>query len=122
MTRDFYKLEIWNLGYYLVLDLYEMTEKFPECEINNITSQIRRASISIPLNNAEGSTRFSKKAYLQFLYYAYGSGRELEVLLLLCRDLKYIDNENFNLLFEKIDKLNKKMFKFIMKVSEGNSY
>ena len=113
--RDFYKLEIWNLGYELTLDFYKLTENFPLDEKNNLTSQIRRASSSIPLNIAEGSSRFTNKAYLQFLNYAYGSCRELEVLLLLSKDLNYIE-------IEKIDKLSKKLYKFINRVSENNIY
>ena len=88
--RNFYNLEIWNISYALVLKIYKITEKFPKEETNNITSQIKRAAISIPLNIAEGSTRFTKRAYLQFLNYSYGSSREVEVLLFLCRYLNYI--------------------------------
>jgi four helix bundle protein len=122
MARNFYNLEVWNLGYDLVLEMYRITEKFPEQEKNNITDQIRRASTSIPLNIAEGTSRYSKKAYLQFLSYALGSIRELEVLLLLSRDLKYITPEDFSFLFECIDKLSRKLFVFINKVNKEEFY
>ncbi|MBS3175387.1 four helix bundle protein [Candidatus Woesearchaeota archaeon] len=120
--RNFYNLEIWNISYALVLKIYKITEKFPKEETNNITSQIKRAAISIPLNIAEGSTRFTKRAYLQFLNYSYGSSREVEVLLLLCRDLNYITQEEFKLLFEEIDKLSKKLYKFINVVDKSTFY
>ncbi len=117
MARNFYNLEVWQLGYELTLDLYLLTDNFPEFELNNITSQIRRASVSVPLNIAEGSTRNSKKAYLQFLHYAYGSIRELEVLVRLSKDLEYISITDFTLTFEKIEKLARKLFSFIKKVN-----
>ena len=109
MVRNFYDLEVWNLGYELTLELYRLTESFPEHERGNVVSQIRRAALSIPLNIAEGSTRNSKKAYLQFLQYAYGSVRELEVLINISKDLKYINEEDFNLFYEEVDKLSKKL-------------
>ena len=114
--RNFYNLEIWYISYKLVLDFYKVTEGFPDSEINNFTSQIRRAALSIPLNIAEGSTRRTKRAYLQFLDYSYGSLKELEVLLLLSKDLKYINDPEFNLLFETVDKLSRKLFLFIDKI------
>lgn len=117
MVRNFYNLEVWNLGYELTLELYKLTENFPEHERGNVISQIRRAALSIPLNIAEGSTRNSKKAYLQFLQYAYGSARELEVLISISKDLKYITEEDFNLFYEEIDKLSKKLFVFIKKIN-----
>ena len=122
MTTNFHNLEVWQIGYELVLDFYKITEKFPESEKNNIISQIKRASVSIPLNIAEGSTRSTSRAYSQFLNYSYGSSREVEVLLLLCRDLNYITQEEFKLLFEEIDKLSKKLYKFINVVDKSTFY
>ena len=122
MARNFHNLEVFNLSYNLVLEIYKVLGKFPEAEKNNMISQIRRAALSIPLNIAEGSTRFSKRAYLQFLNYSYGSCRELEVLILLSKDLNYITNEEFNFIIEEIDKISKKLFKFINKVNEEKFY
>ena len=122
MARNFHNLEVWKLGYELALDFYKMTPELPEDEKNNITSQIRRAAVSVPLNIAEGSTRFTKKGYLQFLNYAYGSVRELEVLLLLCSGLNYINEKDFRNFYEKIDKLSKKLFVFINKVKNEEFY
>ena len=52
MTTNFHNLDVWKIGYELVLDFYNITEKFPESEKNNIISQIKRAAVSIPLNIA----------------------------------------------------------------------
>src|SRR3989344_6515113 len=106
-------LNIYKEGHAFVLEAYNITFKFPEHETNNLTSQIRRASVSIPLNIAEGSTRASKKAFLQFLNYAYGSCKELEVLFSLSKDLKYIPNDEYLFFYDRINKLSRMIFKFV---------
>lgn len=116
MARNYKNLEVWQIGYQLTLKLYKLTEKFPEHERDNLISQIRRASTSIPLNIAEGSSRFTKNAYLQFLQYAYGSLKELQVLAELSKDLDYITQEDYLMIDEEIDKLSRKLFLFIKKV------
>ena len=117
MARNFKKLEIWKLGYDLTLEFYKLTENFPEHERDNVISQIRRASSSVPLNIAEGCSRHTKNSFLQFLRYAYGSCRELEVLLMLSRDLKYINLKDYERMNEEVDKLSRKLFVFIEKVT-----
>ncbi len=116
MARNYNNLEVWQLGYELTLILYKLTESFPEHEQNNLTSQIRRAATSIPLNIAEGTSRFTKKSYLQFLQYAYGSIREVQVLIELSKDLGYIKKKSYDDVSERIDKLSRKLFVFIKKV------
>ena len=116
MVRDYRKLEVWRLSYILTIKLYKLTEKYPEHEQGNLISQIRRASTSIPLNIAEGTSRFTKKAYLQFLQYGYGSIRELQVLLELSKDLGYISRIDYEEIDEDIDKLSRKLFLFLKKV------
>ncbi|MEW6063018.1 MAG: four helix bundle protein [Nanoarchaeota archaeon] len=118
MARNFHDLEVWKLAYNLALDLYRITENFPKNEEVNLIQQIRRASVSIPLNIAEGCSRFSKRAFLQFLSYSYGSCRELEVLLMLSKDLAYVNNEEFKLLYEKLDKLSRKLFTFMTSINK----
>ena len=118
MARNFKNLEVWKLGYDLTLEFYKLTENFPEHELNNFVSQIRRASTSIPLNIAEGCSRHTKNSFLQFLRYAYGSCRELEVLLMLSKDLKYITNKDYERMYEELDKLSRKLFVFIEKVTK----
>ena len=118
MVRDYRKLEVWRLSYILTIKLYKLTEKYPEHEQGNLISQIRRASTSIPLNIAEGTSRFTKKAYLQFLQYGYGSIRELQVLLELSKDLGYISRIDYEEIDEDIDKLSRKLFLFLKKVEK----
>ena len=118
MARNYEKLEVWRLSYSLTLSMYKLIEKLPESESNNITDQIRRASTSIPLNIAEGTSRVTKNSYLQYLRYAYGSARELQVLLRLCKDLMYIDKLDYEKYYEELDKLSRKLFVFITKIEK----
>ena len=74
----------------LVLNVYEITKKFPAFESYGLTSQIRRAVVSIPSNIAEGASRRSKKEFTQFLYVAKGSLSELDTQLELAKRLGYI--------------------------------
>jgi four helix bundle protein len=85
-------LEVWNVSMQLAREAYQATEGMPKHEIYGLTSQIRRASVSIPANIAEGYGRNHRKEYIQFLGIANGSLKELETLLLLAHDLNYIDN------------------------------
>lgn len=88
------ELEAYKKGYELVKNVYEMTKTFPREEMYGVSSQIRRSSISIPSNIAEGYMRGSKE-YIQFLKVALGSCAELETQLSLCRDLGFCNEDYF---------------------------
>ena len=75
-----------------VVDVYEMTKVFPDVEKFGLTSQIRRAAVSIPSNIAEGAARNTDKEFVQFLYIALGSLAEVETQLLIAERLNYIKN------------------------------
>ena len=90
--RDFKKYDIWQLSHSLTLEVYKTTSNFPKEEVYGLTSQIRRALASVPTNISEGCGRNSDKEFNQFLNIALGSANETEYLLILSRDLKYIDN------------------------------
>lgn len=90
MPLDYRKLAIYHLAYKFVLNIYKATDKFPESENRNLSSQLRRAAVSMPLNIAEGSSRRSKKEFLNFLNYSFGSGKEIEVILELSKDLGFL--------------------------------
>ena len=116
MARNFKDLEVFRLSYDLVLDVYKIVDKI-EGE-KDFVSQVKRAVVSVPLNIAEGCSRFSKRAFLQFLSYSYGSLRELEVLFMLGMDLKFIKEEEYLEIEEKRDKVSKKLFLFMKKVEK----
>ncbi|MDD4179226.1 MAG: four helix bundle protein [Candidatus Margulisbacteria bacterium] len=99
--RTFKDLKVWQKAYSLVIDVYTHTKSFPAEERYGITSQLRRAALSIPSNISEGYGRKSMKQYIQFLRIAYGSGTELETQLMLSKDLNYLNEEIFNNIISK---------------------
>lgn len=113
MARLYKNMEIFQLSYDLALNIHRLLDKFPEKEKDNIISQMRRAVTSIPLNIAEGSVKKSNREFLNFLGYAYGSAKELDVLLSLSKDLKYITKKEYDDLFSKLDKIMAKLFGFM---------
>jgi four helix bundle protein len=93
--KGFKKLRVWKRAYDLVLTIYKHSQKFPSSELYGLTSQIRRASVSILANIAEGSERQHKKEFLQFLSVARGSLAEVETYLMLSKGLGYINEDEF---------------------------
>ena len=91
--RDYTKIEAWKLADDLTVAVYERTRSFPREEIYGLTSQLRRASYSVPANIVEGSSRESKKDYLHFLYIARGSLSETQYFIHLARRLGYLSRE-----------------------------
>ena len=108
--RDFKKYDIWHLSHQLTLEIYTITYSFPKEELYGLTSQIRRSSSSIPTNISEGCGRNSDAEFNQFLNIALGSSLETEYLLILSKDLNYINNEVFNLLESKINTIKSKIY------------
>ena len=88
--------------YNLCLDIYKLTKAFPREERYNLTSQIRRAVVSVPSNIAEGYGRKTTPEYIRSLYIAYGSNCELETQILLAGDLGYIKSEQLQKVQEAI--------------------
>ena len=91
--RDYTKIEAWKLADDLTVAVYERTRSFPNEEMYGLTSQLRRASYSVPANIVEGSSRESKKDYLHFLYIARGSLSETQYFIHLARRLGYLSPE-----------------------------
>ena len=116
MARLYKNMEIFQLSYALAIDIHKILDKFPTKEKENIVSQMRRAVTSIPLNIAEGSVKKSYKGFLTFLEYSYGSAKELDVLLSMSKDLGYISKKDYNILFNKLDKLMAKLFGFMKNI------
>lgn len=93
--KSFTDLQAWKEGHKLVLLIYNITKEFPKEEVFGLVSQMRRAVISITSNIAEGFSRTSRKEKKQFYSTALGSLTELQNQLLVCRDVVYINKENF---------------------------
>jgi four helix bundle protein len=88
-------LIVWQKAHSLTFHLYSITSTYPESERYNLTSQIRRASTSIATNIVEGHDRSSTNDFLRFLYISRGSLEEVRYLILLSKDLKFIDEKRF---------------------------
>lgn len=95
-VRDYKDLVVWQKSMTLVKHIYQITQLFPNEERFGLTSQMRRASVSIPSNIAEGQARSSTGEFLQFISYATGSAAELETQLILSVELNYCIQEQIN--------------------------
>jgi four helix bundle protein len=115
--RDYKKLHVWEKSYNFGVRIYSITKSFPKEEIYGLTSQIRRSAVSIPSNIAEGSRRSTEKDFRSFLYVAYGSGAELEVHILFCKDLGYITEEVCDTLLLELSEIMKMLNALILKLS-----
>jgi len=101
MGRDYTKIKAWQLADELALLVYKATKKFPKSEIWGLTSQMRRAAVSVPANIVEGSARKNRKEYLQFLYIAISSLAELEYYIRFTKELGYLDTNEYEELWAK---------------------
>ena len=100
--RDFTKYTVWQKGYAFSLAVYNATDHFPNDERYGLTSQMRRAAVSIPANIAEGAGRPSEADFARFLHIASGSGNELECLLMLARDRKLLSQSAYQSLADEL--------------------
>ena len=107
--KSFRDLEIWKRGIDLVKSIYEITKSFPNSECYGLTSQIRRAAVSIPSNIAEGHTRGHKAEFRQFVFIALGSLAELETQVIIAHELGYLESIKKNKFIEEMDILGKQI-------------
>lgn len=115
----FRDLKIWQKSIVLVTDIYEETKSFPVKEVYGLTSQIRRASISIPSNIAEGYGRESKKEYIRFLNIAISSLFEVQTQLEIAKNLSFLKENDFNLLYENTREIERMLSSYIRKIKDS---
>lgn len=113
MAQNFEDLEIWKKSHDICLEVYSISSKFPKEEIYSLTSQIRRASLSVPTNIAEAHGRMHFLDSVNFLYNARGSLEEVRSLLYVACGLEYISEEERKRLNEEYIILAKRMNAFI---------
>ena len=101
-VRNYKDLKVWQQGVELTKRIYRLTQTLPKEELYGLTSQMRRAAVSVPSNIAEGHVRQSLKEYIRHLSIATASLAELETQLLLCCDLDYATEEEVYLILEQI--------------------
>lgn len=102
---NFENLDIYRLSMVLLKDIYLLTNKFPKHELFALTSQLRRAMISVILNIAEGSGRGSKKDFARFINQSIGSLFEVKATLLVAIELDYIKKDNLDNILPRVDQL-----------------
>ncbi len=108
----FKDLEIWKKSRLFCSEIYTVTANFPDSEKFGITNQLRRASVSIPSNIAEGSSRNSNKDFSRFLEIAIGSAYEIETQLLISADLGFLKDDKLEILIIRLDEIIKMTSKF----------
>ena len=114
-------LEVWKKSMDLVALVYQLTNDFPDTEKFGLTNQLRRASVSVPSNIAEGAGRKSKKEFIHFLYIALGSLNEIETQLEISKRLNYISNlDDFDTQFLHIKRMLLKLIESLKRdIEEG---
>lgn len=100
--QTFKDLDVWNKSMQLAGDVYRITQSFPKEELYGLSSQMRRAAVSVPSNIAEGSKR-GKKDFAHFIRIAQGSNAELETQFLIANDLKYLKEGDLHLCLQKLE-------------------
>ena len=119
--KDFRTLNVWQKSHELAVMIYQGTKKFPKEEVYGITSQIRRAIVSIPTNLAEGCGRGSDRDFAKFAQIAFGSANESEYLILLSNELGFIDKTDSDELTEKVTEIKRMLTSLIKNLHKSES-
>lgn len=114
---DYKTLRIWQRSTSFCVRVYKITNLFPPNEQFGIISQLRRASLSIPSNIAEGSKRSTDKSYASFLRISLGSGAEVETQLYIAKELGYLSEKEYTELILELGEIMRMLVMFIKKVS-----
>jgi len=102
-VRDYKDLKVWEKGIGIAERVYSLTEMYPKNEMYTLTSQMRKAAVSIPSNIAEGFARQSTKEYRHFLYISLGSCAELETQLIISDRRRYVSNKERDICLEDLN-------------------
>jgi four helix bundle protein len=114
--QNYKDLKVWEKPHQFTLKVYEETKRFPKEELYSLTNQLRRAASSIPANIAEGCGKNSQAEFAHFLNIAMGSANEAEYFLILSRDLNYLRQEGFDILYKMINEVKGMLISLINKV------
>ena len=107
MNKPHKKLDVWTSALDFAQQIYKITEQFPAKEQFGIASQIRRATVSIPSNIAEGAARQTKKEFIQFLYIAKGSLSEVDTQMEIAKGLQYLSQSDWATLNGKLERIDR---------------
>lgn len=114
--KNFRNLNVWTKSHQLALNIYNVTKLFPKEELFGITSQIRRAALSIPTNISEGCGRGTDSDFARFIQMALGSACEVEYLLLFCRELDFIQSKDYEIFNNEIIEIKKSLTALLKKL------
>jgi len=112
------EIKVWIKAIDFVTQLYKKTETFPQTEMYGLTSQMRRSAISIPSNIAEGFGRKTQKEFKRFLQISMGSLFELQTQLEISKNLKYLNDTDFNEIFDDLREIERMLSSFINSISK----
>jgi len=112
-------LIVWQKAMTLVTDVYLVTSGFPKEEMFSITSQIKRSSVSVPSNLAEGFGRHYTREFIRFMQISRGSLYELQTQLEIAGNLNFLDKENLENLLEKSNEIERMLNKLISKIEQS---
>lgn len=110
--KSYQELIVWQKAVDLCVLIYKITETFPKSELYSLTNQIRRSSVSIPSNIAEGSMR-GHNEFVQFLKISYGSGGELETQLIIALKTDFLSKKDFDQIYNLLEEVMKMLNKLI---------
>lgn len=116
--KTYTELFIWQKSMELVTIIYQDTQGFPKEEVYGLTSQIRRSAVSIPSNIAEGFGRKSNPDFIRFLKISMGSLFELQTQLRISKNIKFLDEPRFNVLFEETREVERMLSSFIQSITD----
>ena len=120
MAEDRWKnLEVWRLADELAFEVYKFTKNFPKDEVYALTSQVRRAALSVPTNIVEGYSRKGDKELARFVNISLGSMAETKYLLYFSHRLGYLEEKAYHKINEESETLGKKLWKFYEAVRNG---
>ncbi len=108
--RPHENLDVWKRAVEFVIRVYDVTKSFPSDEKFGLTSQIRRAAVSIPANVAEGAARKSNKEFIHFISNAQGSASELATELLIANRLGYLSGEQYEDSHDELNQISRMLF------------
>ncbi len=120
IAKSFTNLVVWQKAHTLAIHTYQVVHKFPKEELYGLTSQIKRAVVSVSSNIAEGFARQSNKEKINFYFIALGSLTEIQSQLLLAQDLLFITHEQCSALIDEATVVGKMLNSLISKIKSNN--
>lgn len=114
--KSYRELHVYTGALQFVFSIYAVCKNFPKDELFALTSQLRRAAVSIVANIAEGAQRQTSKEFVQFLFISYGSCAEVETYLLIAKEMKYISQTQWKELSDQLEVIQRQLYKLISSI------